>query len=290
MFRFPGRALGLAIFIAALVLAGCQQRHGENVVQGETVNETSPLPRLPVAEPPMDRAALLLAAARAVSATGLARDDSEEQRHLDGKAFELRIRFGCMPADPQPQTSRDAFVVRYDARARTLRVRAAPDLTLDDPETEALAGEAIEAVEGFWVSRPWLLADGCPAAPAPKPAAPLSKRASASQDDTAARSPSAAPGRRIGIAQFFTETDSRTGRREKRGYETMKLLGEDEEPSSQGYNLVLSGRLRKLASGRVIACQAQSRDLEPDCIVSVEFDRVWIEDPETRQIVAEWGN
>src|SRR6185295_18503091 len=140
MFRFPGRALGLAIFIAALVLAGCQQRHGENVVQGETVNETSPLPRLPVAEPPMDRAALLLAAARAVSATGLARDDSEEQRHLDGKAFELRIRFGCMPADPQPQTSRDAFVVRYDARARTLRVRAAPDLTLDDPETEALAG------------------------------------------------------------------------------------------------------------------------------------------------------
>ena len=271
-------------------LAGCQQPPGANVQQNATLNETSPLPNLQVAEPPMDRADLLLASARAASATALARDDLSEQRRLGGNAFEVRIRFGCEPTDSRASMSARSFAVRYDSEDGTLRVRAAPDLALDKAGLEDLAGHAVEAVEGFWIRRPWLLADGCPAQP--RPPEPTSKTPNDSSPAGAADATTGAAlapaGRRVGVAQFFTEADSRTGRRAERAYEATKILSEGQKPSSQGYNLVLSGRLRRLPTGRVIACQVQSPDAEPDCIISVQFDRVWIEDPERKQIIAEW--
>ena len=67
------------------------------------------------------------------------------------------------------------------------------------------------------------------------------------------------------------------------------MLREGEQPSPEGYNLVLSGRLRQLPGGRVIACRLTNPDVPPDCILSVLFDRVWIERPETKAIVAEWS-
>ena len=286
--KAPGR---LPLLAAAVALGSCGQGTGNNVAQNQIVNETSPLPQLPVAEPPMDRAALLLATVGAASAIGLGRDDSDEQRRLDGNAFELRIRFGCGGASPPPQGNKGSFAVRYEAKDRTLRIRAAPDLTLEDPVIKQLASEPVEAVEGFWLRRPWLLEDGCPAAlPEAQADVPVQEGASRPEDDTVARAVSAPRYQRIGVAQFFTDADSRTGRRDKRPYETTKILAEDEQPSRDGYNLVLSGRLRKLASGRVIACQVQSRDIAPDCVISVEFDRARIENPETRQTIAEWGN
>ena len=57
-----------------------------------------------------------------------------------------------------------------------------------------------------------------------------------------------------------------------------------------GLIFVLAGRLRKLASGRVVTCQLEGRDAPPDCIVSAEFDRAWIEHPGTRAMVAEWSS
>lgn len=291
MCRFRDKASRVTIFIAALAFAACRQAPVDNAAQEQSANETSPLQRLPVAEPPMDRAALLFAAVQAASAAALARDDSGEQRRLDGKPFEVRIRFGCPPADPQPQRGDGPLIVRYDARDRTLRLRAAPDLSVDDPTAEAVAGEQVEAVEGFWLRRPWLLADGCPAAPpARTPVAAAADGAPVPTDAAAPRAAAEPRSRRVGIAQFFTEADSRTARRDKRAYQATTALAEGELPSRQGYNLVLSGRLRKLPSGRVIACLAEARDREPDCIASAEFDRVWIENPETKQILAEWGN
>ena len=94
---------------------------------------------------------------------------------------------------------------------------------------------------------------------------------------------------RVGIAQFFTKADSRTGRRDQRAYETTKVLAEGERPSPEGYNFVLSGRLRALPEGRVINCRAPSFDRPPDCVVSAEFDRVWIERPNSKAVVAEWS-
>lgn len=262
----------------------------------------------------MDRSALLLAVARAASAAALRQDDAIEQRKLDGKRFEVRIRFGCAPPTPpveapqvagarRPATTSPAgpFNVRYDEEDRTLRIRATPDLTLDEKPVKALAGEAVEAVEGFWMYRPWLLTDGCPAvSPPPEPQA-ATESAESGQDEPSAASDAAEPSEeeakvlpernhRVGLAQFFTKTDPRTGRRDERPYETTKVLPQDRQPSRQGYNLVLSGRLRNVPVGQVISCRAASLNAPPECIVSAEFDRVWIEDPASKDVIAEWGS
>jgi hypothetical protein len=252
-----------------------------------TQNETVPRPPLPVAEPPMDRAALLLAVSRVASAAALGRTD-DEQRRLDGRRFEVRIRFGCPGSGAEIAAA--PFGLTFDEEDRTLRVRAAPDLSLDDPPVRALAGDDVEAVEGFWMRRPWLLADGCPAAPPAQDDAATEKGAEAPVELEEVKASVPASRQRVGIAQFFTDEDSRTRRRNNRAYEATKVLGEGEAPSAQGYNLVLSGRLRHLPQRPVISCSVTSRDAPPECIVTGEFDRVWIEDPVSRAIVAEWGS
>ena len=74
-----------------------------------------------------------------------------------------------------------------------------------------------------------------------------------------------------------------------RPYEAVKTLDADQPTGAQGFNLVLSGRLKQLPDKGVIACVAKGADSPPECIVSVDFDRVWIETPADREIIAEWG-
>lgn len=283
------------VVVAALLTSACQRPTENDNVHDEALNEVSQLPSLPVAEPPMDRAMLLEAVARAASATALGHDDANAQRRLDGKRFEVRIRFGCATG-VRPPNGDTPFNVRFDEEERTLRVRAAPDLMLKDPAVAPLADQSIEAVEGFWMRRPWMLADGCPAVPRPQGTAETGPAADGpqSRDTPQGRAGDAARptvySQQVGIAQFFTGADSRTGRREERAYEASKVLAEGELPSAEGYNLVLSGRLRRLPGGRVISCRVANADVPPECVVSAEFDRVRIENPGTRNILAEWGS
>jgi hypothetical protein len=276
-----------ALIVSSAALAGCQPDSGGDPDTGTGANEQVARAPLPVAEPPIGRAELLRAVADVASESGLGRETAELQSRLEGKRFEVRIRFGCVMA-AQSAISADApFSVRFDTEQRTLRVRAEPDLTLDDPGVAAFGGEKVEAVEGFWMYRPWLLTDGCPAA-LPQPAGPSSPSAQAPSANAAA--PPAGPvySPRVGLANFFTSEDSRAGRRNDRAYEATKVLAENERPSAQGYNLVLSGRLRTLPGGRVISCRPRSASLPPECVVSATFDRVRIEKPGTNAVLAEW--
>lgn len=284
----PFTCAALAIVVAT---TACRPG-GEDGAERTSTNAVSPIDRLPVAEHPMDRAALLMAAARAASAAALGGVDTVQRRLLDGKRFEVRIRFGC-PGDPLPQGGSAPFEIKFDEVDRMLRVRAAPDLNREEPLVSSIAGEAVEAVEGFWLRRPWLLADGCPRLPAPDP----TTEAQRGPNDSSARSakdpdvppPSPTPALTVGIAEFFTEADSRAGRRDGRAYQAAKVLGGVERPSNIGYNLVLSGRLRQLPSGQVITCVAANPDQPPQCLISADFDRVRIEAPGTREILAEWN-
>ena len=169
---------------------------------------------------------------------------------------------------------------------------ATPDLTDDDPRIADMAPAGVEAIEGFWLARPWLLADGCPAAPAPS--APADPARVGDDPGGTQAAPVTAPqamqpsNYRIGVARFFTQADPRSARRGERAYQATKVLGEGQRPSSEGYNLVLSGRLRQVPGGRVIACRVTAVDRPPECVVSAEFDRVWIENPGGGEILAEW--
>ena len=284
-----------AIAVIAVIAAGCQPEAEQPSVTNDSTNEVLPLPKLPIAEPPMDRAALLQAVAKAASAAALGQDSAAAPRGLDGKRVEVRIRFGCAPtvqakagAGAKPTPKKGPFNVRFNSEDRTLRIRAAPDLTLDDPEVASLAGETVEAVEGFWMYRPWLLTAACPARPQePQPAGEAGDASEPAASEPAAARPS---GRRVGLAEFYTHTDARTARRDGRAYEATKVLAEGQLPSPQGYDLVLSGRLRPAPGGRVITCRVESVDSPPDCIVSAQFDRVRIERPDTKDIVAEWSS
>jgi hypothetical protein len=320
----PGRTIGSPCYAARMLsrailsacaaasLAGCGGQAANDAAPESNDSNLISLPAIPVPAPPMDRAALLMAAMKAASAAATGADDREAQRTLDGNRFEVRLRFGCdgpaarenKPSAANPQT---AMNWSFDPEHRTLRVRAEPDASKADPTIAALAGQTFEAVEGFWVPRPWLLQAACPVSgPAPadqptegktaKPGAsdlPASEAAKEAAGTTDAKAPAPAPAKpvhSIAIAQFFSPTDSRIGRRDDRPYEATRLLDEGVKPSSKGYNLVLSGRLKRLPGGRAIVCRPISADRPPQCVVSANFDRVWIERPDTRAIVAEWAS
>ena len=296
----PLRPARLHLLAALTMLCACQPEPQDpgNVQTAE--EPTLNLPAVPRPQPPLDRAAVFAAVAQAASAEASGSDDAEAQRTLDGRQFEIRIRFGCK--GPSTELRKEWLGWSFDREKSTLRVRAMPTLSAEESLVQELGGDQFEAVEGFWIPRPWLLQPACPATAAVS-SAPAEAATDAASVKTSAR-PAAMPavpaeserisepvpkGPRIGVAQFFTETDPRTGRRSMRPYEAVKTLDPKQQIGSQGFNLVLSGRLKALPDKRVIACVAKGADSPPECIVSVGFDRVWMEQPSDREIIAEWG-
>jgi len=275
----------MAVLAGASVLVSCQpsseHQPGENV----SINAVTDPPAPPLAEQHLDREALLLAVVRAASAAALGMDDRDAQRRLDGDPFELRLRFGCAATAGTPEKQSRHW--SFDEERRVLRFRVDPDITGDGAAIEPIAGAEFEAVEGFWLRRPWLLAAACPVSRSLNPPLEESQEREKGQQDELEATVTEP---RVGVAQFFTGADARTQRRDSRAYEATRTLTKGEAPSPQGYNLVLSGRLRKLFDGRVIACTVSNRDVPPRCIISVQFDRVWIERPDSRETYAEWGS
>ena len=281
---------GASALACMVALLSCRPSEQNESINNAADTPAAREPAVPLVEAPRDRANLLIAVARAASAAALGIDDAAAQRDMDGDRFEFRLRFGC-PRPGAEQPSGGPFSVRFDGETRRLRLSAAPTVSAEDPAVAAVAGEDVEAVEGFWVERPWLLAAGCPAVPPP----PKEAQTEAEPADTqpAESEPDSQPVLqvlpRVAIAQFLTANDPRTDRRGKRPYEATKTLPENSEPSRQGYDLVLSGRLRAKGNGKVISCTAASPDRPPTCMVSALFDRVWIRHPGTGELIAEWG-
>jgi hypothetical protein len=298
--RFPGV---IAALIPVVVLTSCKPAD-EQVAINDQQNESTqlPLPSLPVVEQPLDRAAVLLAVEEAASAAALGRDDRDVQTKLDGKRIEVRIRFGCPTI--RSDVPNAPFMVRFDQKDRTLRLRGSPDLGLKDLPAAPAAGEgpAIDQIEGFWIRRPWLLDSGCPVVQptgephrqndgeAAKGAEPKAKKAPAKGEMSPEPvQPEMPPPPRVGIAQYFTEQDSRLTQRGGRPYEATKTLAEDEKPSSLGYDLVLAGRLRALPGGKVVDCSVSDVNRPPTCIVFTQLDSVRMEKPDTKSLIAEWS-
>ena len=288
----------IALLAATAVVGACQQEQPEpdnNVAEEPTRNQ----PTVPRPRPPLDRTALLGAVAEAASATAAGAEMPEAVRALDGRQFELRIRFGCR--GPVTDLGDRWLGWSFDSERRRIRVRARTTISKDDPIVERIGAEGFEAVEGFWIPRPWLLQPVCPAGAALQPAAEQQQQpeepkqqqtadqqpAQTSPEDQE-RAPAPRPPR-IGIAQYFTKEDPRTRRRDSRPYEASHTLDEGKAISPQGYDLVLAGRLRALPGRGVVECSARGPDSPPECIISAEFLRVWIEQPGTRDVIAQWG-
>ena len=287
--KFPAKiSVATTVLLCAVFLDACRSQPPAETGSDNLANEAAPLPPMSIVEPPFNRARLLLSVVRAASSHAVGANDAKVQRGLDGKQFEVRIRFGC---DGQGPTRQD-HGWSVDPDGRILRLRAVPTLSLEDEPVRAVAGDKVEAAEGFWLPRPWFLNASCPAGQSDiQPASPGKLQPGANELEAATTGPDAAASaiQRVGIAQFFTPDDSRTHRRFDRPFEAVKQLAEREDVGRQGFNLVLSGRLRAREDGRVILCAGTGRDRPPDCVVSADVDRVWIERPEDKAVMAEWS-
>jgi len=231
----------------------------------------APPPPLPQAVPPLGRADLIAAARTATAA--YAAGAPADQAALVGRRFEVRIPFGC--SGPQAEPAGAQAWWNYDSAKQTLTLAARPvDWTAASP-VPVVAGADVEAVEGFWLPRPWTDAETCP----PRPAGPL-----------------AAPARLVpptpqtlGVASVFRAGGSRVLRRGARPYEVVRKVSPQDLAAVREFHLVLSGRVAAIGDGQPVACRAETADQRPVCLVAVEFDRVAFEDA-AGDTLTEWRN
>lgn len=129
-----------------------------------------------------------------------------------------------------------------------------------EPEAQA------EALEGFWLRRPWITTAACPA--------------------TSRAITTAASAESIGLVRVFTTGGSRIARRGERPYRATVKLADDGSSPTNGFQLVLQGRVSE-AAGRPVRCRSEGPDLRPVCLVSVTLERVAFEGMGGEPI-AEW--
>lgn len=289
--------LCLAMAAPALIASGCERRPAEPKPAPPPVVANTP-PRPPVVEPAvLDRSALLTALDQAASTFAATRKPPQED--LTGRRFAIREMFGCLGPGGASATGLAQWAWGPDRR--TISVTLTPADWAADPPFNT-GGSGWEAVEGVWISRPWMRQDGCPAAapsvPNLTPAPPMP--VSAAKPNAAAPPPHAAkdasplsPVRSeapvAGLAAVFAEGGSRLGRRNGAAY-AFTLRAESDEllaPPANGFRLILEGRLVAFPGGGAIRCRGTSSDARPTCFVAAELDRVAFEDAGGK-LLREW--
>lgn len=271
-------AIAAALLIVVLGMLALRQEEPAPRLPTPTapVPEAAPPKPVPPAPlPPLDRWQMLTAAAIAADAVAGGQALPDDDKALVGRSFTLRLPFGC--AGPTPPAKSDGEAAepwaswRYDARSSALRLRAQPERWGDADWIAALAPDmAIDAVEGFWIERPWTRSERCPAAAAgPEPAA-------------AART--------VAIAQFFAPDAPRTLRRGSRPYSVTVRTNEPVADAPRQYDLVISGRVSGFADGQPVHCRDNGGSVPPTCVIAVEYARIAFEDPKSGETLADWIN
>lgn len=263
MFRTTARR-GLAVAMAAAaLLAACSPREDKAPKPAAPPPQPAPV-ALPAPEV-LDRGELLEAIEAAATAYAAGAAPPAAAAELEGRRFALKVAFGC--GWPQAEAGRTGY--RLDPARQTLKVTVVPQDWSETPWGAALAdGREVEAVEGFWIRRPWLTTAGCPRIPARPGAVPTAEVA--------------------GLAQVFEAGGSRLLRRGARPYEVTRKHPSDQPPPAGGFRLVVEGRVAE-ADGRPIRCRADHPDQHPVCLVVVQFDRIAIEDA-AGDTLGEWAS
>lgn len=228
----------------------------------ETVTPT-PTPRPAVVPDALLQRADLIGLA-AAAADELAGGPAAPRDSLAGRRFIIRIPFGCAGSE-----AADApFGWSYDGDSETLRIRVTPaDWTGQSWVSDRLPEDEGDAVEGFWLPRPWTRSERCPT----------------SREAVPADRPSS-----VGIAQFFGSDSSRVSQRRGRPLEFATNLAPEDAPL-QGLHLILEGRIARVPGSRSSAlCHAPGAYDRPTCLVAAEFDRVAVENPVTQAEIANW--
>jgi hypothetical protein len=276
---------------AVVLLGGGGFLLGRSTAPSPAPAVASPLPA-PVAVPAiaetpapriLSRADIIAIGNAAADATSSGTKMPERAGAAEGSKFEIGLPFGCN--GPAVEDSREPFQWRYDTKSSSLRVSVTP--AAFDPQewlggpsdvgSVAPAGAREEAIEGFWIPRPWSSRETCESGSAP--AAPLGIDAVT------------IPGQTLGLAQIFTEEDSRNARRGGKPYESVRRIDEGDLRIDQGLRVRLRGRIARFPDGSTVRCrQPAGKEQRPVCLVAVTFDDVAIENPSTQETIATWAS
>lgn len=274
--------LSAVALAASLVLAACQRRDAAPPPEpGPPAAQPPPAPMAPAA---LDRAKLLQAFDLAASAHAAGRTEAGED--VAGRRFIVRQAFGC--AGPADAASPGLARWTWGRDRKSIEIALNPADWTKDPIFSG-AGSPWEAIEGFWISRPWMREAGCPAAAVspdtrvetddqPPPSAPAQAAASFTAEPQVA-----------GLAAVFAHEGSRVGRRDGKPF-AFSLRADDATPLEAprgGYRLVLEGRMIAFPGGGAIHCRTASPDARPVCIAAAEVDRVAFEDADGK-LLREW--
>lgn len=201
-----------------------------------------------------------------------------------GSRFQVDLPFGC--DGPASEDSRTPLQWRYDSKSSSLRISVAPAVfdpsqwlsdTLPDVAPPGARSENGEAIEGFWISRPWSSLAKC-------------------ESDLTSETPLGIdavtlPGQTLGLAQIFTDDDSKNARRNGKPYESVRPIAENDLKIDKGLRVRLRGRIARFPGGSTVRCrQPGGKDQRPVCLVAVTFDDVAIENPVTRETLATWAS
>ena len=260
----------IALLTTVPLLAQCDR---DKAAEPAAPPSEPPAVTAPQPAPTLDRPAFLTAAAAAAAA--YAEGAAPGRDSLAGRTFSIVTAFGC--SGPAPETTAGA-----DGRARwswiadqtAIRLSASPgDWTGSALIATAEAPPDWEAVEGFWITRPWTAAAACPAV----------------RRDPLQSGPPAASPETVGLAAVHTASSSRLTRRNGRPYVHV-VRGEGDAPPApppNGYRLRLEGRLTAFPDGRAFRCRAAGPDQRPVCIAAAQLDRVAFETPDGA-VLSEW--
>lgn len=275
--------VALAIGVAAVILVG-----GGGFLLGRVTTERPPaiVTPAPVAKPTpapepepatrgvLGRADLIALATLAADATASGREPAAELADADGRRFEIRLPFGC--DGPAGENSNAAMRWRYDAEEEALRFHVAPFIWTAEDWWREGAPDGIEAIEGFWITRPWTSSEGCPTG-GDRPVA------------TGAE-PVTLPGQTLALGQVFFSEGARGGRRGDQPYQSVIRMAEDELDGSAGFRLRLSGRIARMAGAGTVRCrQPAGPEQRPICLIGMALDEVAIENPANGETLATWS-
>ena len=274
-------------------LAGCKPAQPAPAPRpAPPIVQTAEAPR-PMTPSALDRAGLLQALDLAASSYASGRPTTGDD--FAGRRFVLREAFGC--EGPAPAATPGLAQWAWGRDRRSIEITLTP-LDWSRDAIFSGAGSRWEAVEGFWIARPWMRDPGCAAPPAVATPAPPSQTADGlmavgaappSTEYGTTPQPAAATPQVAGLASVFEEGGSRVGRRDGKPF-TFTLRPENDgalAAPAHGFRLVIEGRLTVFPTGLAVRCQATSVDVRPVCFVAGEVDRVAFEDADGK-LLREW--
>lgn len=279
-------AAGLTLIGVAPGLVQCDRDRVEPPVADAPVPEARP------PQATLNRADLVAALARAGSdhaggASGAAGPV------IAGRTFEVKLPFGCSGPDASTAAASGLASWSWSPDRASIRLTLTPaDLTRSPLAAPAGQTPAWDHVDGYWVARPWLAGDACPRSEPVTPAPAAARSATPATDSPVIEirpfAPSPSP-QTAGLAVIQSADASRLGRRPGQAYSFIVRGSGDQpvRPPTDGYRLVLSGRIGAFPDGRAIRCTSESPDRRPVCLAAVEPDTIAFEDAAGNRL-SEW--